>query len=147
VRTSAWGRVWRVPTAQRRHLRRSGAEEDDVASGVATVWVPVDDMDRAVAFYRDALGLEVTKQQAEWSEVDAGGLTIGLNAREGTSAHSDGGAVITFQPDGGLEDEVERLKAAGVQFTGGISEHPWGRLAPFKDTEGNDLQVYAPPSS
>lgn len=30
-----------------------------MASGVAAVWVPVADMDRAVAFYRDALGLEI----------------------------------------------------------------------------------------
>ncbi len=117
-----------------------------MASGVAAVWVPVDDMDRAVGFYRDALGLRVTMQQDDWSEVDAGGLTIGLNGREGTSAHSDGGAVISFQPDGDIEGEVERLRSAGVTFTGEISDHEWGRIAPFKDTEGNDLQLYAPPA-
>ena len=31
-----------------------------MATGVAAVWVPVDDMERAVAFYRDALGFGVT---------------------------------------------------------------------------------------
>jgi len=116
-----------------------------MAKSVATVWVPVDDMDRAVRFYTDALGLEAGKQTEEWCEVEAGNLTIGLNAREGTSAHADGGAVITFTPDGGIDAEVERLKGAGVEFTGGISDHPWGRIAPFKDSEGNDLQLYAPP--
>jgi predicted enzyme related to lactoylglutathione lyase len=116
-----------------------------MVKGVASVWVPVDDMDRALGFYGDVLGLEVTKQQAEWSQVDANGVMLGLNAREGTSAGSDGGAVITFQPEGDLEEEIERLTGAGVTFTGGISEHPWGRIAPFKDTEGNDLQLYAPP--
>ena len=117
-----------------------------MASGVASVWVPVDDMDRARAFYRDTLGLTEQKTTADWSEFDANGLMIGLNAREGTG-HSHGGAVITFQPDGSIDDEVERLKSAGVEFTGGISDHPWGRIAPFKDSEGNDLQLYAPPSS
>ena len=116
-----------------------------MASGVATVWVPVDDMDRAVRFYRDILGFELVKQQDVWSEGDANGLTIGLNAREGTSAHADGGAVITFQPDDDLDGEVDRLRTAGVDFTGGISEHDWGRIAPFKDSEGNDLQLYAAP--
>ncbi len=117
-----------------------------MAKSVATVWVPVDDMDRAKSFYADTLRFEVTKETPEWSEIDAGNLTIGLNAREGTSAHADGGAVITFTPEGGIDAEVERLQGAGVSFTGGISDHPWGRIAPFKDTEGNDLQLYAPPA-
>ena len=116
-----------------------------MAKGVAAVWVPVDDMDRAVGFYGEVLGLEVTKQQAEWSQVDANGLMLGLNAREETGTGSGGGAVITFQPEGSLEEEIERLTGAGVTFTGGISEHPWGRIAPFRDSEGNDLQLYAPP--
>jgi predicted enzyme related to lactoylglutathione lyase len=116
-----------------------------MAKAVAAVWVPVDDMDRALGFYGDTLNLTVTKRTDDWSEVDAGGLTIGLNAREGTATHADGGAVITFTPEGGIDGEVERLTAAGVNFTGGISDHPWGRIAPFKDTEGNDLQFYAPP--
>ncbi len=118
-----------------------------MASGVATVWVPVQDMSRAVAFYRDALGLTVKSESNEWSEIDANGLMIGLNAREQTSsAGSAGGAVISFQPDGELDAEVEAMKDHGVTFTGDISEHPWGRIAPFTDPDGNDLQLYAPPS-
>lgn len=67
-------------------------------------------MDRARAFYRDTLGLDEGKTgDDDWSEFDANGLMIGLNAREGTG-HSHGGAVITFQPDGGIESEVERLQ-------------------------------------
>ncbi|OMQ14232.1 hypothetical protein A7K94_0218065 [Modestobacter sp. VKM Ac-2676] len=117
-----------------------------MASGVTSVWVPVSDMDRARAFYRDTLGLTETKTTEDWSEFDADGLSIGLNARESVQP-TGGGAVITFQPDSDLDGEVAALRDKGVQFTGGISEHPWGRLAPFKDSEGNDLQFYAPPSS
>jgi predicted enzyme related to lactoylglutathione lyase len=120
-------------------------EGDTVVKGVATVWVPVSDMDRALAFYRDVLNLDVRMQESDWSEVDAGGLTIGLNARESASGSSSGGAVISFQPESGLDAEVERLKGQGVEFTGEISDHEWGRIAPFRDTEGNDLQLYAPP--
>ncbi|MQA33388.1 VOC family protein [Modestobacter roseus] len=117
-----------------------------MASGVASVWVPVSDMDRARAFYRDTLGLPETKTDEDWSEFDAGGVMIGLNGRE-SARSADGGAVITFQPDGDLDDEVAALRDKGVQFTGGISDHPWGRIAPFKDSEGNDLQFYGPPSA
>jgi predicted enzyme related to lactoylglutathione lyase len=118
-----------------------------MAQGVASVWVPVEDMQRAVGFYRDTLGLSVKSTGADWSEIDADGLMIGLNAREDTAPGGEsGGAVITFQPDGDIEDEVAQLKEAGVEFTGDISDHEWGRIAPFLDSEGNALQFYAPPA-
>lgn len=120
-------------------------ERSIMASGVATVWVPVFDMTRAVEFYGVTLGLAIKDQGDDWSEIDASGLMIGLNAREEASSVG-GGAVITFQPDGSIDDEVSRLADAGVEFTGPISDHPWGRIAPFKDSEGNDLQFYAPPA-
>ena len=117
-----------------------------MASGVASVWVPVSDMDRARAFYRDTLGLTEKKTTEDWSEFDANGLMIGLNARE-SAQPTDGGAVITFQPDGDIDAEVEELKGKGVEFAGGVSDHPWGRIARFKDSEGNDMQLYTAPSS
>lgn len=117
-----------------------------MASGVAAVWVPVQNMDRALNFYRDTLKLDVKSSGDDWSEVDANGLMIGLNARETATGGSGGGAVVTFQPDGGIDAEVQRLRDVGVEFSGGISDHPWGRIATFKDSEGNDLQLYAPPA-
>ncbi|MGJ0121130.1 VOC family protein [Williamsia sp. MIQD14] len=118
-----------------------------MATGNTTVWVPVRDMDRALEFYRDTLGLAVKSTGSDWSEIDAGTLTIGLNGREETSPRGDaGGAVLTFQPDGTIDDEVSALRDKGVEFPGGISDHEWGRIAPFADPDGNDLQLYAPPS-
>lgn len=116
-----------------------------MVDGVAVVWVPVSDIERATGFYRDTLGLKVGKQTEDWVELDGNGVTIGLNARE-SAGSVDGGAVITFQPDGDLDGQVADLKSKGVEFPGGISEQPWGRLAPFKDSEGNDLQFYGPPA-
>lgn len=114
--------------------------------GISAVWLPVTDMQSAVAFYGDTLGLKVTEHDGDWTEVESDGLTIGLNASESESPRGDGGAVIAFRPDGELEAEVQRLRDAGVDFPDGISEHPWGRIVPFKDPDGNDLQLYAPPS-
>ena len=111
--------------------------------GIAAIWLPVTDMDRAVAFYRDQLGLDVVDHDGDWSEVTAGDQRIGLNA--GESPAGDGGAVIAFAVDD-IEATVSDLKEKGVEFAGELSEHPWGRIAPFKDPDGNDLQVYAPPS-
>ena len=58
--------------------------------GVAAVWLPVTDMERAVSFYGKTLGLPVTEHDGDWSEVDANGLKIGLN--QGESPEGDGGA-------------------------------------------------------
>ncbi len=56
-----------------------------MAKNVAAGRVPADDMERAIAFYVEKLDLEVSKQTDEWSEIDAGNLTVGLNARERTA--------------------------------------------------------------
>ena len=87
-----------------------------MASGVATVWMPVDDMSRAVKFYAETLGLSVKNEGDDWSELDANGVMIGLNAREATHGPGSGGAMLTLQPDGDLFDEVVRLSDAGVEF-------------------------------
>ncbi len=109
--------------------------------------MPVQDIERAKGFYSDTLGLPITKEDGEWAEVDANGLTLGLNGREPSGAQGEGGPVVTFQPEGSLEETVDDLKNQGVEIAAGISEHPWGRVATFKDSEGNDVQLYEPPSS
>ena len=114
-------------------------------NGVSTVWLPVNDMDRALGFYGDTLGLKVKENHGEWAEVDADGLTIGLNARESEQPGGEGGAVIAFRPQGSMEDAVEALTGKGVDFADGISEHPWGRIAAFHDPDGNVLELYEPP--
>ena len=113
--------------------------------GVAVVWMPVQDIERAKSFYGNTLGLSITKEDGDWAEVDANGLTIGLNGREPAGAQADGGPVVTFQPESSLEDTVSELQNQGVEVPAGISEHPWGRVATFKDSEGNDVQLYEPP--
>lgn len=115
--------------------------------GVAVVWMPVQDIERAKSFYGDTLELQITNEDGDWAEVDANGLTIGLNAREPEGAGVEGGPVVTFQPEGGLDETLSDLKAKGVEVPAEVSEHPWGRVATFKDSEGNDVQLYEPPKS
>jgi predicted enzyme related to lactoylglutathione lyase len=93
------------------------------------------------------LRLPIQKEDGPWVEVDANGLTIGLNGREPGGTGVEGGAVVTFQPEGGLDETVSSLKEQGVAFPAGISEHDWGRVATFEDSEGNNIQLYEPPSS
>lgn len=111
--------------------------------GVSVIWFPVEDIDRAVGFYRDVLGLEVKHQDGEWAHLEAGGVGVGLNARE--SPAGSGGGVLAFEPEDGLDAGVTELEERGVEFAG-VSEHPWGRVASFQDPDGNDLQLYEPPA-
>jgi predicted enzyme related to lactoylglutathione lyase len=113
--------------------------------GVSAVWLPVQDMERAVRFYRDTLGLELQRQEDDWAELDANGVQIGLNAKDSETPGPEGGAVVAFQPEDDLEEAVARLRDQGVDFAGDVSEHPWGRIAALHDPDGNSLQLYEPP--
>ena len=115
-----------------------------MVAGTSVVWLPVSDIDRSITFYRDQLGLDELQREGNWAQLDANGLHLGLNARE--SPTGSGGAVIAFQPEDGLETAVQRLRDGGVDVPGDISDHPWGRVATFKDPDGNDLQFYEPPA-
>jgi predicted enzyme related to lactoylglutathione lyase len=105
---------------------------------ISAVWLPVTDMDTSISFYRDKLGLDVVEQEGGWTEVTAGDQVIGLN--RGESPAGDGGAVIAFATTD-IDGTVSELKERGVEFKGEISEHPWGKIAPFADPDGNILQV------
>lgn len=113
--------------------------------GVANLWMPVTNIDRAADFYQHKLGLTMVKQDEEWAEFEQDDLRIGLNGHEPQGARIGGGPVLTFKPDEVLEDAVAHFEEQGIEFAAGISEHPWGRVATFKDSEGNDLQLYEPP--
>ena len=115
--------------------------------GVSIVWFPVSDIDRAVDFYQGTLDLELVSKQDQWAELKSAGVRIGLNAREQEQPGGEGGAVLAFRAEGGIDQAVEELRARGVQFAGGVSDHPWGRVATFKDPDGNDLQLYEPPGA
>src|SRR3712207_9581340 len=69
------------------------------------------DMDRAVAFYRDALGLGLKFQDgALWAQFDAGGVNFSLSSPEEPAAGASGAAGIF---------EVDDLAAARVR----LAEH------------------------
>ena len=74
-------------------------------------------------------------------QLDANGLHIGLKARESPTGN---GAVIAFQPEHGLESAVQELRDGGIDIPGDICDHLWGRVATFKDPDGNDLQLCEP---
>ena len=109
--------------------------------------VRVSDLQRAVRFYTEVLGLPCRIQADEWAGIVVGDAEIHL--------YKDGGVSdsVEFYVDD-IEAEVKKLTERGVVFIAGtdkpsvvkvdehnITEFPWGRLAYFKDSEGNELAL------
>jgi lactoylglutathione lyase len=111
--------------------------------GIGYVNVFVSDIDRAVAFYRDALGFDLKFADAEhgYASLQAGLVAMGL-ALPGdqpglVGRHTGVGLVVDD-----LESEHERLLGLGVTFSMPPSRQPWGGfMALVEDPDGNVLYL------
>ena len=99
----------------------------------------VGDMDRAVKFYRDTLGLPLKFQSPEWSEFATGETTLGLHPA--SEKNPAGSVELGFgTPD--LQKFYEEMGAKGVQFTMPPTKQDFGAsLAQFVDSEGGHCSV------
>lgn len=112
------------------------------ASGNVTVYVS--NMDRAVRFYTEVLGLKLVYRFGDhWASVAvAQGLTIGLHpASEQSPAGRKGSMTIGLELSGSIEDAMKTLAARGVAFHGIANEGKAGRFAHFEDPDGNTLYL------
>jgi catechol 2,3-dioxygenase-like lactoylglutathione lyase family enzyme len=113
---------------------------------VDDVFFNVDDMEKAVSFYRDKLGLPVKYESADWVELDAGNMTIALrrygSGPEGRPELRVGeGATLVFEVDN-IEAAKAELEGQNIKFIGGVFDYGTVKLAAFEDLNGNVLQIY-----
>lgn len=93
----------------------------------------VADMERAVTFYRDTLGLELKFSSPGWSEFVTGTTTLALHpASEDNPA---GTSRLGLHADD-LAGVHHRLTGAGVRFTRAPAPEHGITLAEFVDSEG-----------
>jgi catechol 2,3-dioxygenase-like lactoylglutathione lyase family enzyme len=114
------------------------------SGGNATVFVS--DLELAVRFYTETLGLELKERyENDWAAVKAGPIIIGLHplADFGPRAGIVGSVAVGLDVTEALEDVVDELTSRGVEFVGPIVEDPFSpvRLAFFKDQDGNQLYL------
>jgi predicted enzyme related to lactoylglutathione lyase len=109
----------------------------------ATVTVLVSDLDRAVHFYTDTLGLAIRKKFAKYAEVEVNGFLLGLHLVEGDAATANvtGNLSVGFRVDD-LETEVARLVDTGLLFSSSIQEGAGGWFAYFQDPDGTPLYLW-----
>jgi len=107
------------------------------------VTLMVSDLESAVRFYRDTLGLHLDfRAGEEWAQLSGPGITVGLHprkpGRERKAASKDislGFAVVH------LDQAMASLQAKGVKFAPEIQEDPAVRIAFFSDPDGTPLYL------
>jgi predicted enzyme related to lactoylglutathione lyase len=113
-----------------------------IVEGIQAVFFYVGEMDRAVAFYNDVLGLPLLERSPTWSALDCGGVRVGLHLAHGDERVGDSGTVVSFRV-ADAHDAAARLRAAGVRV-GDVSEEPFGLLVQLEDPDGNSLRLVQP---
>jgi predicted enzyme related to lactoylglutathione lyase len=115
-----------------------------IYGGNATVYVS--NMDNAIQFYTEVLGLKLTNRYGNhWATVQAGkSLVIGLhpwkqnNPKPGTNGSVQIGLVVS--QDQPIDAYAERLRRYGVEVSG-IIESEAGNYINFVDPDGNPIYV------
>ena len=125
---------------------------------LSTCFVVVDDPDRALAFYRDALGLEVRMDVASdgfrWVTVGAPGQDVGivLFQPHGGRSQAEGDALLGLVTQGSLQAAIfrsddldttfEKVRASGAEVLQEPVSQPWGaRDCAFRDPSGNLVRI------
>ncbi len=103
------------------------------------VYYWVRDMDAAVAFYTDVLGLRLVRREGgEWAEFEAGPVRLALH---GAERPETGGGTAVFRVDD-LEAARWQLEERGARFDDHVGEVAgFARFATFRDPDGNALQL------
>jgi len=113
------------------------------------VWfdIPVADLDRSAAFYRDVLGVGVSKEQfgdvsfgvIEHAEGNGGCLVV-----KPEDVASESGILLYLNVDGRIRDAVEKAKAGGGSVVEDVhSIGPHGFRAIVLDSEGNRVALHS----
>ncbi len=118
---------------------------------IGHVHLKVADLDRALAFYHDVLGFELTQRYGRQAAfLSAGGYHhhIGLNTWE-----SEGGTqpppgttglyhvAIVYPTRAELADSLRRLRKAGIPLEG-ASDHGVSEALYLRDPDGNGVELY-----
>lgn len=112
----------------------------------------VSDLDRAIKFYTEKVGLKFVRKSEGDANLEAGmGSMIDIYLKPNSATEN---TVVTFMVDD-LEAEIEALKGKGVVFEeydipgmgikteNGIARMGETMAAWFKDTEGNIVAIFS----
>jgi predicted enzyme related to lactoylglutathione lyase len=118
-------------------------------TGTDFVTVPTEDLEAAVAFYGDTLGLHRSVHMPErgFAEFETGNLTLSviMPSKMGIEGYVSNNTIALRVE--GMHDARARLEASGVSFAGDTLDTGVCHMAFFRDPHGNPLMLhhrYAP---
>ena len=118
-------------------------------TGCKLGWVVVKDLDKAIAFYKDVVGLELTQHtpQMGWAEMSGeDGARIGLAVQNDDQVASMGvkagdNAIMCIGVKN-MEEAVAHYKEKGANLIGDVVEVPGHiKMQTFNDQDGNTFQL------
>jgi catechol 2,3-dioxygenase-like lactoylglutathione lyase family enzyme len=97
------------------------------------------DLDRAVGFYTEVIGLPLVRREGdEWAELDGGPVRIALHGTD--DEHPASGTVVLRVDD--LDETRWTLEQRGAEFDDYVGEvEGFARFATFRDPDGNPVQI------
>jgi catechol 2,3-dioxygenase-like lactoylglutathione lyase family enzyme len=98
----------------------------------------VADMDRAVRFHRDTLGLPLKFQSPFWTEFSTGDITLALHPA--SDRNPPGHCQLGFRTDG-LSDLYANRDERGLVFSAPPAEQRGALIARLLDSEGAECSV------
>jgi catechol 2,3-dioxygenase-like lactoylglutathione lyase family enzyme len=110
----------------------------------------VSDLEKAISFYRDVLGLSLIEREERCALFDAGSGALFELWPTGVASSipktpEQQSLRVAFLVDN-LDHAISELKGRGVQFMGEIGEYEGTRWVNLVDPEGNRLELKESPS-
>ena len=118
---------------------------------MAAVRYLVQDVDRSIAFYTDALGFQLEQQMGPaFARVASGDLTVWLSGPASSAARpmpdgrvpGPGGWNRLVLEVADIEARVATLRGAGASFRNDIITGPGGRQIVVDDPDGNPIELF-----
>jgi len=122
------------------------AEVTKMIRGIKFASIPVNDQDKAIAFYTEKLGFRIMTDQPfnekqRWVELGIPGAETRVVLFKFDNSLQPGIQMnVSFWTDD-VEGTVRDLKAKGVKITMEPKKADWGECAAFQDIDGNNFIV------
>lgn len=108
---------------------------------IGNAFYEVRDMDRAVAFYEDLLGLRLKFRDGDrWAAFDVGGTTVALSPADGAAPPATG-ATLSFKVDD-VDAWARAAAERGLELPP-VETGPHERTVTVTDPEGHRIIVYS----
>jgi predicted enzyme related to lactoylglutathione lyase len=119
--------------------------EAQLVTGVDFVAVPTRDLEQAIRFYRDTLGLRCSayKRGRSFAELETGNLTLSVIVPENMGMEHFTSPAPTALHVEDIEAARSRLQAAGIEFHGDTFDTGVCHMAFFSDLNGNALMLHS----